>query len=159
MFDGTKNLGPEQFSDYIVRSGGVDNAYTTEDAGLQIIAAQASYGPALTGSLGIARQFTLNNLTQRQLTAQLALPRQFVQISPAGPPCGGLAPGASCNFTVAFLPLTHGDITGTLFAQTASSNGTLDGIGYVEGYGVATGTLAITGNLQAGNQTGDLLRS
>ena len=32
MFDGTRNLGPEQFSDYIVRSGGVDNAYTTEDA-------------------------------------------------------------------------------------------------------------------------------
>lgn len=32
MFDGTKNLGPEQFSDYIVRSGGIDNAYTTEDA-------------------------------------------------------------------------------------------------------------------------------
>lgn len=31
MFDGTKNLGPERFSDYIVRSGGVDNAYTTED--------------------------------------------------------------------------------------------------------------------------------
>jgi predicted Zn-dependent peptidase len=32
MFDGTKNLGQEQFSDYIVRAGGVDNAYTTEDA-------------------------------------------------------------------------------------------------------------------------------
>jgi predicted Zn-dependent peptidase len=32
MFQGTKNLGPEQFSDYIVRSGGLDNAYTTEDA-------------------------------------------------------------------------------------------------------------------------------
>ncbi len=32
MFDGTKNLAPEQFSDYIVRSGGVDNAYTTEDS-------------------------------------------------------------------------------------------------------------------------------
>jgi zinc protease len=31
MFDGTRNLGPERFSDYIVRSGGVDNAYTTED--------------------------------------------------------------------------------------------------------------------------------
>lgn len=31
MFQGTKNLGPEQFSDYIVRSGGLDNAYTTED--------------------------------------------------------------------------------------------------------------------------------
>lgn len=32
MFEGTKNLAPEQFSEYIVRSGGVDNAYTTEDA-------------------------------------------------------------------------------------------------------------------------------
>jgi len=32
MFQGTKNLGPEQFSDYIVRAGGLDNAYTTEDA-------------------------------------------------------------------------------------------------------------------------------
>jgi zinc protease len=31
MFQGTKNIGPEQFSDYIVRSGGIDNANTTED--------------------------------------------------------------------------------------------------------------------------------
>lgn len=31
MFQGTTNVGPEQFSDYIVRSGGLDNAYTTED--------------------------------------------------------------------------------------------------------------------------------
>ena len=32
MFQGTRNLGAEQFSDYIVRVGGVDNAFTTEDA-------------------------------------------------------------------------------------------------------------------------------
>ena len=32
MFDGTKNLDPNEFSDYIIRSGGTDNAYTTEDA-------------------------------------------------------------------------------------------------------------------------------
>jgi predicted Zn-dependent peptidase len=32
MFEGTRNVGPEEFSDYIVRSGGLDNAYTTEDA-------------------------------------------------------------------------------------------------------------------------------
>ena len=31
MFQGTKNLGPDQFSNYIVRVGGLDNAYTTED--------------------------------------------------------------------------------------------------------------------------------
>ena len=32
MFDGTTNLGADEFSNYIVRSGGMDNAYTTEDA-------------------------------------------------------------------------------------------------------------------------------
>jgi zinc protease len=31
MFQGTKTLAPEEFSDYIVRSGGLDNAFTTED--------------------------------------------------------------------------------------------------------------------------------
>ena len=31
MFDGTKNIGSNEFSDYIIRSGGTDNAYTTED--------------------------------------------------------------------------------------------------------------------------------
>jgi zinc protease len=31
MFQGTKNIGPEGFSDYIVRNGGIDNANTTED--------------------------------------------------------------------------------------------------------------------------------
>ncbi|MGH9398483.1 MAG: M16 family metallopeptidase [Terriglobia bacterium] len=32
MFDGTRNLAPEEFSNYVVRSGGIDNAYTTVDA-------------------------------------------------------------------------------------------------------------------------------
>jgi zinc protease len=32
MFDGTTNLGSDEFSNYIVRSGGMDNAYTTEDS-------------------------------------------------------------------------------------------------------------------------------
>jgi zinc protease len=31
MFDGTTNIGSEEFSDYVIRSGGIDNAYTTED--------------------------------------------------------------------------------------------------------------------------------
>ncbi len=31
MFDGTRTVGAEQFSSYIVRAGGEDNAYTTED--------------------------------------------------------------------------------------------------------------------------------
>lgn len=32
MFDGTRNLAPSEFSNYVVRWGGVDNAYTTTDA-------------------------------------------------------------------------------------------------------------------------------
>jgi zinc protease len=32
MFDGTTNLGADEYSNYIVRSGGIDNAYTTEDS-------------------------------------------------------------------------------------------------------------------------------
>jgi len=31
MFQGTKNIPPEDFSDYIIRSGGTDNAFTAED--------------------------------------------------------------------------------------------------------------------------------
>jgi len=31
MYQGTRNLGPEEYSDYIIRYGGLDNAYTTED--------------------------------------------------------------------------------------------------------------------------------
>ncbi|MGH9596506.1 MAG: choice-of-anchor D domain-containing protein, partial [Edaphobacter sp.] len=124
-------------------------AYTSEDAGLQILPSQASYGPTATGTLGGTRQFTINNLTQKSLTLDIALPRQFVL---ASPPCAALAPNASCNFAVAFLPLTNGDITGTLFAQATPTDGsaTINGLGFVEGYGIGSASLAITGNLIPG---------
>ncbi len=124
-------------------------AYTTEDEGLQIVANDAEYGPQATGSPGVTRQFTINNLTAKQLALGVALPRQFVL---SGPPCSGLAPYASCNFSVAFLPLDNGDITGTLFAQATPTDGsaTLNGLSYVEGYGVGAGALSIAGNLQPG---------
>jgi trimeric autotransporter adhesin len=121
-------------------------AYTTENAGLQILPNQASYGPTSTATLGGTRQLTINNLTAKSLTLDVALPRQFIL---SGPPCAALAPNASCQFSVTFLPLTNGDITGTLFAQATPTDGsaTLNGLGYVEGYGLGTGTLAITGNI------------
>ncbi len=120
--------------------------YTTEDSGLQILPNQASYGPMPTTTLGPTRQFTINNLTAKSLTLDVALPRQFVLSSP---PCAALAPNASCQFSVTFLPLTNGDITGTLFAQASPTDGsaTINGLGYVEGYGIGTGSLAITGNM------------
>jgi hypothetical protein len=85
-------------------------AYTTEDEGLEIVADDAEYGPQATGSIGVSRQFTIDNLTAKSLTLAIALPRQFVL---SGAPCAGLAPNASCNFSVAFLPLDNGDLTGT----------------------------------------------
>ncbi len=124
-------------------------AYTTEDEGLEIVANDAEYGPQATGASGVTRQFTIDNLTAKAVTLAIALPRQFVL---SGAPCAGLAPNASCNFSVAFLPLNNGDITGTLFAEATPTDGsaTLDGIGYVEGYGVGPGTLSVTGGLQPG---------
>jgi hypothetical protein len=124
-------------------------AYTTEDAGLQIVPSDAEYGPQATGATGVTRQFTINNLTAKPLTLSIALPRQFVL---SGAPCAGLAPFASCNFSVAFLPLDNGDLTGTLFAQATPTDGsaTLNGLGYVEGYGIGAGTLSVTGNILPG---------
>ncbi len=88
-------------------------AYTTEDEGLEIVADDAEYGPQATGAAGVTRQFTIDNLTAKPLSLAIALPRQFVL---SGAPCAGLAPNASCNFSVSFLPLDNGDLTGTLFA-------------------------------------------
>ncbi len=131
-------------------------AYTTEDSGLQIIPAEANFGPQTTSSPGLTRQFTINNLTAKSLTLALAVPRQFVL---ASPPCVALSPNAGCNFSVTFLPLTNGDITGTLFAQATPTDGsaTLNSLGYVEGYGLGSGTLGITGNLTPTGGDGNLL--
>jgi len=124
-------------------------AYTTESAGLQILPTQANYGATPTSTLGGTRQFTITNLTAKSLALNIALPRQFLL---NGPACAALAPNASCNFNVTFLPLTNGDITGTLFAQATPTDGsaTLNGLGYVEGYGIGPATLAITGNIIPG---------
>jgi hypothetical protein len=121
--------------------------YTTEDEGLEIVAGDAEYGPQATGAAGVTRQFTIDNLTAKPLSLAIALPRQFVL---SGAPCSGLAPNASCNFSVAFLPLDNGDLTGTLFATGTPTDGsaTLDGLSYVEGYGVGGRTLSVTGGLQ-----------
>lgn len=126
------------------------SAYTTEDAGLEIVPSDAEFGPQATGAIGATRQFTINNLTAKSLALAVGLPRQFVL---AGPPCSGLAPYASCNFSVSFLPLTNGNITGTLFALATPTDGsaTLNGLGYVEGYGTGAGSLSVSGGLMPGD--------
>ncbi|GAC1424305.1 MAG: hypothetical protein NVSMB62_21150 [Acidobacteriaceae bacterium] len=127
----------------------VSSTYTSESAGLQILPGQVQYGPLTTGSMGPSRQFTINNLSGKALTLDVALPRQFVL---TGPPCAGLAVGASCVFSVAFLPLTDGVNTGTLFAAGTPTDGSakVNGLAYVEGYGNGQGALSVTGGLLPG---------
>jgi hypothetical protein len=124
-------------------------AYTAENAGLAILPGVAQYGPQATGAIGITRQFTIDNLTAKSVALSIALPRQFVL---SGAPCSTLAPNASCNFSLAFLPLANGDITGTLLAQATPTDGfaPLNGNGYVEGYGIGAGSLTITGGALSG---------
>ncbi len=129
----------------------LSSSYTTEDSGLQIVEAGTTYGPSATSQTGLSRHFILNNLTAQPLDVQLALPRQFVL---TGPPCLSLAANGSCAVAITFLPLTNGDVTGTLFAQATPTGGsvspTLNGIGYAEGYGTGDGSLSITGSLSPG---------
>jgi hypothetical protein len=139
----TTVAGATVLTDYTVPLTG---DYTTENAGIEILANDAQFGPQTTGAQGITRQFTIDNLTAKSLTLAVGLPRQFVL---SGPPCSGLAPFATCNFSVAFLPLANGDITGTLFAQATPTDGSAfpDGLAYVEGYGLGAAALTITGSL------------
>jgi hypothetical protein len=119
-------------------SAALTGSYTTQDTGLQILPGDTQYGPQSIGALSPARQFTINNLTAKSLSLSLDLPRQFVL---TGAPCTALAPNASCTFSLGFLPLTNGDITGTVFAHAIPT----------DGYGIGSGVLAITGPLQPGS--------
>jgi len=64
MFQGTKNLAPEQFSDYVVRSGGLDNAYTTEDATVFWETVPSSYLP-------VALWLEADRMRNLQITEQI----------------------------------------------------------------------------------------
>ncbi len=121
----------------IALSGG----YTAASAGLQLVPALANFGPAPAGAPTSAQIFTLNNLTQATQAVSLLIPRQFTLTSA---PCTTVAPGGSCSFSLAFLPLDNGSISGSLIATSAPGTST---IAYAEGYGTGAATLALTGGL------------
>ena len=149
LASGTLSIGVlSSISGQAIYTVPLTGAYTTEDAGLQILPTQANFGPNPTSTLGLTRQFTINNLTSKSLTLTLSLPRQFV-LTDSPDTCAALAPNASCTFSATFLPLTNGDITGTIFAQATPTDGsaTLDGLAYLEGYGNGSATLATSGNI------------
>jgi len=72
----------------------LSGSYTSEDSGLQILPAQADYGPTSTSALGLTRQFLINNLTTQHVALSVTLPRQFVLVDP---PCSTLEPGSGCS--------------------------------------------------------------
>jgi hypothetical protein len=125
----------------------LSGAYTSADAGLQILPNAVNYGAVGTGSVGATREYTLNNLSGKALNVTLQLPRQFPLA--ANSPCATLPAGGSCSFSVSFVPVTAGALTGTVFAQGASTDGltNVQTLAYMLGYGTGSGALTVAGNL------------
>ncbi len=124
--------------------------YTAATAGLQIAPNMVNVGPFPVNTMGGTRQFTVTNLTAKSLAINLNLPREFLL---TGAPCTTLAPNGTCTFSATFVPVTAGDLTGTLTAQGIPTDGSaaVNGVAYLEGFGTGTNTLTITGNLSPGN--------
>jgi hypothetical protein len=121
--------------------------YTALAAGLTISPGETNFGSVNTSTLGFTQQFTLFNFSPKTLEVQLSLPRQFPLADPGA--CATLAPGSSCVFSVSFVPAINGEATGTVTATGTPTDGTatLQAIAYMLGYGVGSGSLAISGNL------------
>ena len=129
-----------------VYSVALSGAYTTQSAGLEIVADEVDYGASATGSLVGARQFTLNNLSGKALNITLDMPREFPLAASA--PCATLAAGGSCSFSVGFAPVEAGALTGTVLAQGTSTDGLTNvaALAYMLGYGEGAGSLTVSGN-------------
>jgi hypothetical protein len=123
----------------------LNGGYTTATSGLQILPAEVNFGATATDAAGGTRQFTLNNLSGKQLSVTLQMPHQFPLA--ATPTCTTLAPGSNCTFSVRFLPVTDGAITGSVYAQGISTDGltSVEAITYMLGYGAGTGALEVDG--------------
>ncbi len=116
--------------------------YTSANAGIEVVPALSTFGPANVGAPGATRLITVNNLTSKTLAVNVDLPRQYML---TGTPCIALMAGGSCTLSVVFMPLTNGEAAGTLYAQANPSDGsaTLTGIGYLEGFGAGSASLAL----------------
>ncbi len=138
--------GAAQTTNYTFALSGL---YTQENAGIQIIPGESdtvAYGAIGTGGTGSERVLRINNLSGKSLTIAVEAPRQFPLVHNT---CGGLAPNGSCNVTVNYQPLTAADQTGTIFVQGLPTDGsaTVDGLGYLEGYGLSDNRIVVSGNL------------
>ncbi len=127
-----------------IYSVALSGAYTVSQIGLLIAPALAEFGPTATEIAGASRQFSVFNATAQPLSLALSVPRQF---SLTVPPCGVLAPAARCSFTLLSVPMTHGDIPGTLTLEGMPADGTapLSNVAYAESFGIGSGAISISG--------------
>ncbi len=137
----TANNGGSSPVNYTVPLSG---NYTSNESGLLLLPAEANFGAQAAGSLGLLREFTLRNISDTAQSIALTTAQQFPLAAPFA--CTTLAAGADCTFTVSFLPETGGALTGTLLATASSADGvTSQALGYLLGYGTASGALTISG--------------
>jgi hypothetical protein len=63
--------------------------------------------------------------------------------------CSTLAAGASCSFSVSFLPVTGGRTDRNGLCEGVSSDGltTAQTLSYMLGYGAGSGSLRMSGNI------------
>ena len=122
----------------------LDASAVTVSPALSLFPAQADFGVTPVGSLGPLRQFTLSNTSARALALTLQAPHNFPLTAPSG--CSTLAAGATCTFTVVFLPETNGPLDGSLTVLAASLDGSSAGQAtlYLQGYGLGSASLRLS---------------
>ena len=143
----TGSAGTPQTTAYTVALAGT---YTAGSVGLQILPASTNYGPTPTLTQGLTTQFAITNSSSSTLALAVTLPRDFVLTTP---PCLSLHANTSCTLGVQFVPLTSGDIPGTISVQGTPTGGgsPRTTLAYPEGFGTGSGTLTISGGLIVDN--------
>jgi hypothetical protein len=121
-------------------------SYTAQNTGFAVFPTSLLFGPVATSTVGSIRQVAVTNLTAKQVTVAVTMPRSYEL---EGDVCTTLEPNASCVLTVAFVPLENGDLSGTISVTTSASDGSGSSINliYADGFGVGTGALTISGGL------------
>jgi hypothetical protein len=121
-------------------------ASTSTSLGLATYPATLAFGPVAVAAQSTPRLFTIENFTNKALTLKANVPRNFAIL---GTPCTTLAPNTSCSESLQFVPLTNGDLPGTLSIQATPTDGSpaLTTLFYADGYGIGTGQLTISGGL------------
>ena len=137
------NTTSSQTTNYSVTLTGTE---TAASSGLGVQPATTLFGPVTVGTQSTPRMLTVSNLSAKAVALTVSLPRQFVLV---GAPCTALAANATCSFSLAFLPLTNGDISGTISVTASPVDGSAGStaLAYVQGFGMGSGTLTVTGGL------------